>query len=171
MNLHPIFVHFPIALLTLYSALEVTKYAKDSASWKHARAILVFFGTLGAFFSLSTGETAEHLFKDSSLRSVLEMHSFLATITTWVYAVLAVSYLLSWLQEERLFSSLPHALKKPVTSILALANLILGTPLAAALAILGFIGLAFVGALGAILVYGPNFDPMTSFVYALLFGG
>jgi uncharacterized membrane protein len=73
MNLHPIFVHFPIALLTIYALLEVfiplkvkvfkvckwqnTKlYALlVNPIWKHIKAFLVIFGAVTVIPTLLTG--------------------------------------------------------------------------------------------------------------------
>jgi hypothetical protein len=57
-----------------------------------------------------------------------------------------------------------------VRVIVRIAKTILTTPIAPILAILGFVGLSIVGALGATLVYGPDFDPATSLVNKMLFG-
>jgi uncharacterized membrane protein len=169
MNLHPLFVHFPIALLTVYSIFEVLKHVTKGAQWLHIRAVLVVTGTIGAFISLSTGEQAEHLFNDASMRNVLKMHSLFADSTTWIYAVLAVSYIVHVYASNLVLQKIAKILPKPFAILSTIARKILTTPLATILAIVGFIGLSFVGALGAILVYGPNFDPMTAFVYTLLF--
>ena len=172
MDLHPLFVHFPIALLTLYSALEVVRRFTKASYWMPLRAVLVVVGTLAAFVTLSTGEGAEELFKENEFRDVLELHSLLATVTTWLYAILAISYLLLWMARHTSFLQLlPKALERPAALLLRIASFIVDTPIAIVLAILGFLGLLLVGSLGAILVYGPAFDPVTSLVYKVLFGG
>ena len=171
MDLHPLFIHFPIALLTLYSFLEVIRFVAAGARWAHVRAILVITGVLGAFASLLTGETAEHLFQKPELRSVLEVHSLLANVTTWTFAVLAAAYLLLWLKETTLLESLPQVVRKPLSIAMTIASTVAGPRVAPILAVLSFLGLLMVGSLGAILVYGPDFDPITSFIYRILFGG
>lgn len=171
MDAHPLVVHFPIALLTLYSALEVIRYFASGARWVHTRTVLVVVGALGAFMSLATGEVAEHLYGNRDLHAVLEMHALSANVTTWTYAVLAAAYLLLWLRETPLFAFVPQAWVKPVASVMSVASTVAGPVLAPALAAVGFLGLLLTGALGAILVYGPHFDPVTSAVYRVLFGG
>lgn len=171
MDLHPIFIHFPIALLTLYSFCEVVKRFTKGPHWMHMRAFLVITGTIGAFAGLATGEQAEHLFSNRSLHGVLEIHSLLATTTTWAYAVLAVSYVIVLSQKTAFMKALENIMKKPVSVASNIATTILKTPVAPVLATLAFISLSMVGALGAILVYGPDFDPMTQFIHTLLFGG
>lgn len=170
MDLHPLFVHFPIALLCLASFLELTRrFVKNTSSWAHVRTVLYVTGTLGAFVALSTGEGAEHLFQNRDLRPVLHMHSLIANVTTWIYAVLALGYLLPWLEESFFVKRLPVSIKRPYDAVASFANILTRTPLSDVLAVLGFLGLLFVGALGAILVYGPDFDPITRLVYGMLF--
>ena len=170
MDLHPLFVHFPIALLTLYSFLEVIRRFTKNEHWVKVRAVLVIAGTIGAFVSLSSGEIAEKLFGDRTLHNLLEAHAIAANATTWIYAILAVSYLILWLQQTTAHPPLLQRILGKARLGEPLASKILGTPVAPALAALGFIGLSLTGALGAILVYGPQFDPVTSLVYNLLFG-
>lgn len=168
MDLHPLVVHFPIALLTIYSILECVRPLTKAFYWARVRAVLVITGAVGAFASLSTGETAEHLFQNRELHDVLEMHAAIGNITTWIYAILAAGYLLLWLNVAAQ-NSLPNPIKNIASMLQHIARFITETPLAILLAILGFIGLTLTGALGAILVYGPEFDPITKLVYSLLF--
>jgi len=166
MDIHPLVIHFPIALLTLYSGLEIFKRFTKAEHWWNTRAVLVIAGTLSAFGGLSSGEGAEHLFNDPALHDVLEAHSLAATIATWIFAILGACYLVIWLNRHiNLTKKLPLS-----QSILTIAQKILGGLGAPLLAILGFLSLSLTGALGAILVYGPEFDPITSLVYKLLFG-
>lgn len=171
MDLHPLFIHFPIGLLTLYSFLEVIRYFASGTRWTHTRTILVITGVLGAFVSLATGENAERLLRKPELHSVLEMHSLLANATTWTYAVLAAAYLLLWLQEATILHSLPQIFRKPLSIAMSIATTLAGPHVAPILAVLCFLGLLMVGSLGAILVYGQDFDPITSFIYRIMFGG
>ena len=170
MDLHPLFVHFPIALLTLYSFLEVIRRFTKNEHWVQVRAVLVIAGTIGAFVSLSTGKRAEQLFGDRTLHDILEAHAIAANATTWIYAVLAVSYLILWLQQTTTHPPLLQRILGKARLGEPLAAKVLGTPVAPVLAVLGFLGLSLTGALGAMLVYGPQFDPVTSLVYNLLFG-
>ncbi|KHO51327.1 MAG: hypothetical protein QT04_C0044G0036 [archaeon GW2011_AR11] len=57
LNIHPIFVHFPIALLSLYAVMVLIRFRKVMGLpyWSYAKAILAIAGTLGAFAALQTG--------------------------------------------------------------------------------------------------------------------
>ena len=171
MDLHPLFVHFPIALLTVYSFFEVIRRFTKGPQWVTVRAVLVIAGTIGAFVSLQTGESAERLFQDSEFRNVLETHAFLATTVTWIYAFLAATYIAGWLERTSRKKVLPKTAETLVTHLWQFVSIIHRSPIPPILAIVGFLGLTVVGGLGAILVYGPDFDPMTSLLYRLLFQG
>lgn len=171
MDLHPLFVHFPIALLTVYSFFEVLRTWEKNPHWITVRAVLVVSGVLGAFISLSTGEVAEHLYQGTpELHQILEVHGFMGGATTWIYAILAACYIILWMETHTtLLGTPPKAIAKPVVVARKIANTILQSWIAPALAVLGFIALSLTGALGAMLVYGPDFDPITKIVYQLLF--
>lgn len=169
MDLHPLFVHFPIALLTLYAVLEILRPWTRGHAWQTTRSLLVIVGTLSAFVSLSTGEDAEHAYRNAAMLNVLEMHSLIATITTWCFACIAVCYAIELPIVIRILDRSPSWMRRALAIVRQCATTILTTPIVTILAILATLGLMLVGALGGILVYGPDFDPVTSLVYNLIF--
>lgn len=169
MDLHPLFVHFPIALLTLYAVLEILRPWIRGEGWQTTRALLVIVGTISAFVGLSTGEGAEHAYRNTTLHNVLEIHSLLAAITTWCFACIAACYAVSLPFVTRMNIRAPKPVQSSINFSQKLASVILGTPIVTVLAILATGGLMLVGALGGILVYGPDFDPITSTVYRMFF--
>ena len=58
MDLHPIIVHFPVALLTLYGIFELFSVRRIARKpyWFYVKAVLVIFGALGALAAWLTGE-------------------------------------------------------------------------------------------------------------------
>src|SRR5574343_1787155 len=96
-NIHPIFVHVPIAFLVIYSIIKVLPLQRwfPSVAWKHIERALLFFGVLGAFVALSTGEVAEHLSRPN--RDLVETHSLFAATATWMYVLLLIGEALSML--------------------------------------------------------------------------
>ena len=107
------------------------------------------------------------------LYRVVEAHSFWANITTWVYALLALAYLLvladrlgwigvveqSWSNAARLSSVLRRAAAWADTLTQSLGG--------ALVALVGLIALTITGALGGSLIYGPAVDPIVELVYRL----
>lgn len=168
MDLHPLVVHFPIALLTLYSFLEVIKPWTKAPHWKNIRLFLIITGAIGAYLGLMTGEVAEDLYTNPGMRDVLDAHEAAGSAAAWVYIVLAVGYFFDWLRTSRLSSKVPTAVRKWIDIAV---KLIVKSPLAPLLAIAGFLILSLAGALGAILVHGPDIDFITKIVYNVMFGG
>ena len=98
MNIHPLFVHFPIGLLAVYSFLELGTYAFPIVrrqAWAFpVKAFLLFAGVLAAFAALGTGGMAEELVEGLVPNDfILEVHAPFAAAKTLVYLVLAVAYL------------------------------------------------------------------------------
>ncbi|MCX6747864.1 MAG: hypothetical protein NTW98_02895 [Candidatus Nomurabacteria bacterium] len=104
-NIHPLFVHFPIALLLVYSLIKILPLAKyfPNVAWKHIERALLVFGVLGAFASMTTGETAEHLTNPNE--KLVETHAFFASFSTWVYGLLLAGEILSYLNVSFVESS------------------------------------------------------------------
>lgn len=173
MNIHPIFVHFPIALLVAYSALEIATYlipALRRQTWVFpVKAFLLLFGVASAFLALGTGETAEGLIADTSPRAyIIETHSAFAGATTITYAILAAAYLIrifdmkGWgirLLDTNGFFAVICRVKRII------ARLVLDAWLLPLLALFGLACITITGALGAAIVYGPDIDPFVFFIY------
>lgn len=165
-NLHPLFVHFPIALLFIYSFIKIIPFQKliNSSSWKLTERVLLTFGVFGAFIALSTGETAEKLFKANP--RLVEMHSTFASISTLVYSILLLGEILLVLSpyiENRLNPNnffrkflliIKKVLNKNIISIL--------------LAFIGLLAISTTGLLGGVIVYGTTSDPLANFVLSAL---
>ena len=169
MDFHPIVVHFPIAFLTLYSILELLHRWNRQPFWKPLRAVLVIIGTIGAYTALQTGEFAEESFRASLLMPVLELHSLLANVTTIVFAILAGAYVIDLLSTKNVWERLKLVPQRARIFLERVAHIILRTPLTYILVIIALTTLSLVGALGGILVYGPDMDPVTKIVYWMFF--
>jgi uncharacterized membrane protein len=164
-NIHPIFVHFPIALLFIYSIIKILPLSKwvPSASWKHIERVFLLVGVLGAFVANSTGEIAEHLVKPN--RQLVEMHASFASAATWIYGLLLLGeilYLITPLLISKLGSS-------PVIKIiLFIQKILLNKTISILLAISGLIAISITGLLGGTIVYGVTADPVASIVLKIL---
>lgn len=191
MNIHPIFVHFPIALLTLYAVLEIAIPLKIKAFrlfkwdtsprfekmyqlltnpvWTSIKAFLVLVGTVLTFATLQTGEWAEEIYRStgvngtSQIGRLIETHSTFADFTMIVFSVLAVGYL-----AQILWNTYTLTLQK-YTFIPAISNIILHPKVAPLLAFVGIIALTITGALGGAIAHGPNTDPVVQMIYGWFF--
>ncbi len=172
MNIHPVLVHFPIALMTIYAIAELIQYKKlkNTLYIFYTKAILVITGTLFAFLSLSTGEIAEGLYA-RSYKPLIDMHANFATATTYIFGFIALIYLISWINKSiynsRIQSFLPNNLWIKIVNFV---NYILNNKLIMiSLSIVGLIVIIITGSLGGAIVYKPNVDPIVNFIYHLFF--
>ncbi len=164
-NIHPLFVHFPIAFLLLYSLIRILPFERlvPSLSWRHIQQILLLAGVLGAFLSNTTGELAEHLVRPEE--ALVEMHAFFALASTWIYGLL--------LGGEILFILNPYLSKKfPLGSIstllIKIETLLTNRTPTLVLAVLGVVAISLTGLLGGVMVYGTSADPLAPFILKIL---
>ncbi len=173
MNIHPIFVHFPIALLSVYSLFELLRFRRltELHSWKHIKAALLLTGIGGALIALATGDMAAEQLRGSLERPLIEAHESWASGASAIYGILAGAYLIDLIQElatgklkvlldgSRLF-----------TLVARVKNVILKSSLAVILALIGLVAMTVTGGLGGAIVYGPDIDPVVSLIYRLVIG-
>jgi uncharacterized membrane protein len=173
MNIHPIFVHFPIALLTLYSIMEILQFKalRNSRVWKIIKATFLVLGTLGSFAALITGEAAEELLGGNAL---IEKHSAYGTLSAIVFAVIAVVYsirlintenatLKDWFWNTRYVRTAWEVLSRISDFIMDRWYILF------VIGIIGLVLISITGALGGAIAYGPDADPFVSVVYHLFF--
>lgn len=167
MNIHPAIVHFPIALLVVYSLMECIQWKAfvTHASWKDAKAIFVILGTLFGFASLQTGEIAGHAFGKENMRPLIELHATFATASVWIFCLLALVYIVMVVEEYK-----PALTQKRQWKFLLNASQFIRRPyIAIPLSLLGLVTITITGALGGALTYGPEVDPIVSFIYHLFY--
>jgi len=164
-NIHPLFVHFPIALLLVYSAIKIlplTKYLPGVA-WKHIERALLVFGVLGAFASMSTGEIAEHLVKPN--QNLVETHAAFASASTWIYAILLLGEVLLVLHTY-ILSKITNAQVLKIIDFVE--KITTNSTLSKVLAFVGIITISITGLLGGVMVYGVTADPLAPIVLKIL---
>ncbi len=149
MDAHPIIVHFPVALLTLYGLFELVRLHRvlEKPYWFQVKAILAIFGFLGAAAAYATGPG--HIASQSALGL---MHARFATITLFLSGVIALHYALRWLRHAGFHHGIP-----------TLPNWLL---VVFALALLAAVTIT--GGLGGALVYGTHFDPLMAPIFKFL---
>ncbi len=164
-NIHPLFVHFPIAFLLLYSLLKTLPFERlvPRFAWREVQLVVLVFGVLGAIVASATGEISEHLIQPD--RQIVEMHSLFAATSTWIYGLLLLGELLTrmnpWITRKfpsmglpRLFRFLESTLTNRVLSVV--------------FAIVGLLTISLIGLLGGVMVYGASADPLVPSILKLL---
>lgn len=167
MNIHPLFVHFPIALLTVYALAEMLWFEKikNQAWWWNVKALLLGVGTLGGFAALQTGEIAEEIRGGSQL---IETHSTYAAATVWIFGILALMYVIAGIRMY--FGSYVQAgVSGRIFTFFSTIERVV-VRIAPLLACVGLVTLMITGALGGAIVYGPDTDPVVSFIYSVIIG-
>lgn len=168
MNIHPLFVHFPIGLLVVYAVLEIFPLVRwyPQAPWDAIKTVLLVFGALGAVAAFGTGEIAEKLLTDESLEKLIETHSAFAAASTFIFSTLAFSYFVRWLsRHHQIFEGRLRAL----AFVGSIADGIAKRKVAFFLACAGLGAITITGGLGAAIVYGPDADPLVAIIYSLFF--
>lgn len=162
-DLHPLIVHFPIALLSLYVGIEVLSLLIKPRSDKIfvTKVLLLLVGTVSAMIALETGEMAEGVMWSWPL---VETHSLFAEASYIVFAVLSGIYLIRFIiQSNRI-----KRYTKIQWTILSIIKTTWAHIIISIAAIIGFGLLVITGALGAALVHGPEIDPVVNWIYTIL---
>ena len=167
MNIHPLIVHFPIALLVLYVVFELLPLERwyPYAAWGDIKAILVCFGGLGLLAALLTGQLAESSLLAQASENALHIHKMLAGVSTAVFGLIALAYFIRWAFDKHAVFLKP--LQENLPFIQAYSDIILKQWIVVPLAIVGVVVLFLTGTLGAIIVYGSNGDFATQFITSL----
>ncbi len=89
-NIHPLFVHFPIALLNGFLLMELLGAIMDKKSLRAAATWMLYLGTLGAVATVITGLIAE-----SSVGHGAGVHELMLSHKNHGLVVLAIALILS----------------------------------------------------------------------------
>jgi uncharacterized membrane protein len=171
-------VHFPIAFLTLYTAMEVFRIRplRELSWWFPMKAFLVILGSIAIEAAIFTGGLLEEKIEAAGeVPRIVEVHEQWAKLTAGIYAFLALAYLIVWMERtgvlNRLFSEPTNGFRSLIDRrLFPAARYLLRSWFAPAIAVLGFVALTITGALGGSMVYGPDIDPAARVIYDLLIG-
>jgi uncharacterized membrane protein len=98
--LHPLLVHFPIALLLLSTALEVVSLlvsAERQRFLRSATLLLFVLGTFAAWGAVWAGEEAGEIVQRTVCDpNMIELHGDWAETSAWIFTVVSVLALLRW---------------------------------------------------------------------------
>ena len=108
-DLHPISVHFPIALLLVFAGLTVYSavWHKDwvsSASW-----LLLLLGTLGAIAATVTGLVSHFAYEELEVHEVIDNHLLWSIAATAFFVLLTLWRMVTRIRGSDVGSSAPFA--------------------------------------------------------------
>lgn len=92
MPLHPLVVHFPIALLLAATVIEIVNLFLKKDYLSKSGTLLVVVGVLSGLVTLLTGDPAEEFAFDNwgkGIHDTVELHSLLANISVILFAIVA----------------------------------------------------------------------------------
>lgn len=89
-DIHPKVVHFPIALLTTYSLLEIVGIVFKEEFISKSALLILCLGVVTAFFAVLTGNQAasDFGFWNEKSNSLLNEHQTYATYLLWFSAII-----------------------------------------------------------------------------------
>jgi uncharacterized membrane protein len=92
-NIHPLLVHFPIALLCAAAAVDVVGWAlRRNAPLRHMATVLYVLGTAGAVAAYVTGRAASQtVWFPGMAQAVLKQHWDWAWRTVWFFGMVTVA--------------------------------------------------------------------------------
>ena len=159
--LHPAIIHLPIGLLVLYGLLELARWRRfiRLSFWAPMKAVLVVFGSLGAWAAVLSGELWADLLGENEL---LEIHEFFGYATAIVFSLLALAYLIHFKKIPFVSNSRASGRRLEKT-----AEFVLETPMIVFLTLIGLIFLVITGALGGGMAHGSETDPLTRFIFGI----
>jgi uncharacterized membrane protein len=103
--IHPMAVHFPIALLSASVLFDLLSIRWRSDDLRAASFYTLILGLVGAVISVISGHLAEEGVEHSGVpKSALEIHETLGFVTFWVFAgllLLRLAEWLNWIDERR----------------------------------------------------------------------
>jgi uncharacterized membrane protein len=89
-NIHPLLVHFPIALLTAFFLVDVIGVIAKKPQWRYVASWLLYLGTIAAIFTVIAG-----LFAADSVEHGEDVHDIMKRHERIGIAVLSLSLFLS----------------------------------------------------------------------------
>lgn len=177
MNIHPLFVHFPIGLLVVYALLELiwSKKINKLSYWFYLKAFLVIVGSAMSVLTAVTGDLAEEALQKGGVtfsNNIIDVHAGFATFTVIVFALLSSAYLIAWIERSDIAEYITkqnNFVHKVYLWCLTYKRYLLSPSVRILLAFVGLVAITITGGLGAAIVYGPDIDPFVSVIYHLFF--
>jgi uncharacterized membrane protein len=90
-NIHPLLVHFPIALLSLFFILEVFATVSKKPHWREVGSYFLYFGALTAVFTVIAGFVAAYSVEhNDTVHHIMLRHQYIGLAVTGLAIVLSI---------------------------------------------------------------------------------
>lgn len=98
-NIHPLLVHFPIALLSLFFVLDLAGSVKKNPDWRNAASYFLYLGTVAAALTVVAGFVAVNTVPHGdNVHDIMENHehlgltvlAFASFLSVWRYVSLGL---------------------------------------------------------------------------------
>ena len=159
-NLHPIIVHFPVALLTVYAWFELASLhpkLRNNKTIFYIKLVMLFIWTVGTIWGVLSGEVAQKLVGKSNL---VHQHEEFAEMTRNAFVLLSLLYLAKLYVNEKhlpIAKALPPFLQNILEWIAKYTRKFF---LPQILAVVGLFLVTVTGALGWAISHWVNTDPI-----------
>jgi len=167
LNIHPIMVHFPVALLTIYSLLELIRFKKlmEKPYWFYIKAAFSIVGAGAGYLTIGSGLLIYSSFAKGGLTKLVDTHKNFAETTVALFTLIGASYAVAWINKD----ATANFKQNPFWQFLSkISEFVLTPGVIIILALLGLLLVTITGSLGGAIAFGPDLDPAVHFFYHLL---
>jgi uncharacterized membrane protein len=91
-HLHAMLVHFPVALLIVGFAAELSAFFFQRAFFRKAAFYLLLSGTIGTIAAYLAGKAAGEGMDEGAVKNAMDLHEQAATISLWMAVLTTVFY-------------------------------------------------------------------------------
>lgn len=166
MDLHPIFVHFPVALFTLYAVLELLPLeGRWGEGYFYVKFAFLLIGAVTSVAAYISGSIVGEMIESGPLHDVVELHAFFAGTTIILACVALILFLLRIVLEKRTTALSVFTLRLLPLASLERVSWFTSRSCAVFFAVLLLGAVTVTGGLGGSIVYGPDADPFVRFLY------
>jgi uncharacterized membrane protein len=101
-NIHPLFVHYPIAFFTAFFVFECLGLLFKKSEWRYLASWLLYLGTLSALFTVMAGlfaaDSVEH---DEAVHNIMESHEHFGITVLSIGFGLSIWRMKGWLMHSK----------------------------------------------------------------------
>ncbi len=174
MNIHPIFVHFPIALFTIYALFEIIRIKRfeQTDTVNYIKSAFLIIGSISSMLAIQTGELVGEVMENGPQGKLVETHAFFAVGASYIFGILAIVYLVWLVEKTQIFAKYTaNGIGQTIWNLLLkIKSIFWKKGILILLAVVGLFFITVAGSLGGALVYGPDVDPVVKIFYTIFVG-